>query len=135
MTSLRLIVRGWKMCCVQLSLVDRHLQYTCIWCMFVACIKESDRIIGQYIHRLLFVAGIIKLRDMYQLYNDSDRIGQYILNLLNKFEVALQFDTEHLLLPSLLPTDKNLSPENMREVTQLHLCYITFGHNLGNVTF
>jgi hypothetical protein len=60
--------------------------------------------------------GVMKLRDMYQLYRNSDKIGQYILSLLNKFEVALQFDSEHLLLPSLLPTDLNLMPENMREV-------------------
>lgn len=32
----------------------------------------------------------------------------YITNLLNKFEVALQFDEEHLLLPSLLPTETEL---------------------------
>lgn len=32
-----------------------------------------------------------------------DYISQYITSLLAKFEVALQFDEEHLLLPSLLP--------------------------------
>lgn len=30
-------------------------------------------------------------------------VRQYITSLLSKFEVALQFDDQHLILPSLLP--------------------------------
>ncbi|KAL5018104.1 hypothetical protein ScPMuIL_003826 [Solemya velum] len=32
----------------------------------------------------------------------------YILSLLNKFELALQFDKDHLILPSLLPTEQQM---------------------------
>ena len=37
-----------------------------------------------------------------------EHIKSYITSLLNKFEVALQFDEEHLLLPSLLPTEAEI---------------------------
>lgn len=36
----------------------------------------------------------------------STDIKKYMVNLLHKFEVALQWDDVHLLIPSLLPTDK-----------------------------
>ena len=36
----------------------------------------------------------------------SKDIKKYMVNLLHKFEVALQWDDVHLLIPSLLPTDK-----------------------------
>lgn len=71
----------------------------------------------QIISQSMTFSGIMKLKDMYQLYKDSDRIGQYILGLLNKFEVALQFDSDHLLLPSLLPTDEDLLAKSMKEVS------------------
>jgi hypothetical protein len=32
----------------------------------------------------------------------------YLLNLLNKFEVALTWDSRTLLIPSLLPSEENL---------------------------
>lgn len=35
-------------------------------------------------------------------------VRQYITSLLSKFEVALQFDDEHLILPSLLPVKHEL---------------------------
>ncbi|KAL4240953.1 hypothetical protein ACF0H5_001736 [Mactra antiquata] len=60
--------------------------------------------------------GIMKVKDLFKKYRDSNKIGKYILSLLNKFEVALQFDAEHLLLPSLLPEVKELAPEKMREI-------------------
>ena len=34
-----------------------------------------------------------------------DDIKAYVINLLNKFEVALLIDERHLLIPSLLPTE------------------------------
>lgn len=39
---------------------------------------------------------------------EGEKNEVYITNLLNKFEVALQFDEKHLLLPSLLPTETEL---------------------------
>jgi len=36
----------------------------------------------------------------------SDDIKTYILNLLQKFEVALLWDVDSLLLPSLLPSEE-----------------------------
>ena len=58
----------------------------------------------------------MRVRDLYRHYKNSDTIGRYILSLLNKFEVAVQYDSDHLLLPSLLPTDEQLDPTGMREV-------------------
>ena len=60
--------------------------------------------------------GVMKISHLNSLYRNSRRISKFILSLLNKFEVALQFDKENLILPSLLPTDKNLKPEMMKEV-------------------
>ena len=58
----------------------------------------------------------MKISHLESLYRNSTRISKFILSLLNKFEVALQFDKENLILPSLLPTDQNLKPTMMKEV-------------------
>ena len=40
----------------------------------------------------------------FSLYTED--VQSYIINLLSKFEVALLWDSEHLLIPSLLPTEE-----------------------------
>ncbi|CAG5136337.1 unnamed protein product, partial [Candidula unifasciata] len=56
--------------------------------------------------------GVMKLKNLEVLFKSNmmemEHSEVYITNLLNKFEVALQFDEEHLLLPSLLPTETEL---------------------------
>jgi len=48
----------------------------------------------------------------------TDDIRQYIISLLQKFEVALLWDSDNLLIPSLLPTELDLikNPALMRQV-------------------
>ena len=42
-------------------------------------------------------------------------IKTYIINLLNKFEVALQWDEQNLLIPSMLPSEKDVKIVGFRE--------------------
>jgi len=48
----------------------------------------------------------------------TDDICQYIISLLQKFEVALLWDSNNLLIPSLLPTELDLikNPALMHQV-------------------
>ncbi|XP_031347203.1 leucine-rich repeat serine/threonine-protein kinase 1-like isoform X2 [Photinus pyralis] len=69
--------------------------------------------------------GIMKLDDLKHIFK-SNNIGSldtkdYIVNLLNKFEVALTWDSRTLLIPSLLPCEEDTYLE------QLHpgLCHTT----------
>ncbi|XP_071957190.1 leucine-rich repeat serine/threonine-protein kinase 1-like [Antedon mediterranea] len=48
--------------------------------------------------------GVMKIDDLKMKFQSSG-VRHYILSLLNKFEVAVAFDTEHLLIPSLLPQE------------------------------
>ncbi|KAK3593623.1 hypothetical protein CHS0354_025515 [Potamilus streckersoni] len=89
--------------------------------------------------------GVMKVKDLKSLYKASDKIGSFILSLLNKFEVALQYDKDNLILPSLLPTAKDLeSPvsrkENVKiplkrpaEMTKCNLIKVPL--SIGNSTF
>lgn len=57
-------------------------------------------------------SGIMKLEDLKHIFKASslgsvDTRG-YIVNLLNKFEVALTWDSRTLLIPSLLPSEEEL---------------------------
>lgn len=56
--------------------------------------------------------GIMKLDDLKHIFKASN-IGSvdtrgYIVNLLNKFEVALTWDSRTLLIPSLLPSEEDI---------------------------
>ncbi|CAH0558750.1 unnamed protein product [Brassicogethes aeneus] len=56
--------------------------------------------------------GVMKLDDLKHIFKASN-IGHldtrgYIVNLLNKFEVALTWDSRTLLIPSLLPSEEDL---------------------------
>lgn len=56
--------------------------------------------------------GIMRLDDLQHLFRGSQLVSSkrqnnsYIVNLLNKFEVALTWDSRTLLIPSLLPVDE-----------------------------
>lgn len=57
--------------------------------------------------------GLMKMDDLNYLFksvdvNLSGGIQSYIVNLLNKFEVALTWNSRYLLLPSLLPSENDL---------------------------
>lgn len=61
---------------------------------------------------LLVSVGIMKLDDLKHVFKSSnlgpvDTRG-YIVNLLNKFEVALTWDNRTLLIPSLLPAEDDV---------------------------
>lgn len=55
--------------------------------------------------------GIMKLDDLQHIFKKSHMLKSnqngYIINLLNKFEVALTWDSRTLLIPSLLPTEEH----------------------------
>jgi len=54
----------------------------------------------------------MKTKDLRVLFNKSafqpEDLLSYICGLLEKFEVALQFDNDKLLIPSLLPTENDM---------------------------
>lgn len=54
----------------------------------------------------------MKTEDLWSLFKSSccapRDVQTYLLNLLNKFEVALTWDNRHLLIPSLLPSEENI---------------------------
>ncbi|XP_045460940.1 leucine-rich repeat serine/threonine-protein kinase 1 [Harmonia axyridis] len=56
--------------------------------------------------------GIMKLDDLRHIFRSNNIGGMdtkgYIVNLLNKFEVALTWDSRTLLIPSLLPTEEEM---------------------------
>lgn len=61
--------------------------------------------------------GVMKLDDLKHVFKASS-IGPidtrgYIVNLLNKFEVALTWDSRTLLIPSLLPSEEDMMLSQM----------------------
>ncbi|XP_070186120.1 leucine-rich repeat serine/threonine-protein kinase 1-like isoform X2 [Littorina saxatilis] len=56
--------------------------------------------------------GVMRISNLEFLFKSTtfqpEDVRQYITSLLSKFEVALQFDDEHLILPSLLPVKHEL---------------------------
>ncbi|XP_071107767.1 leucine-rich repeat serine/threonine-protein kinase 1-like [Haliotis cracherodii] len=88
-----------------LSLKDLYFldpQWLCDQLAKVVTIKEINRFASR---------GIMKIKNLELLFKNSLQpmdIQRDITSLLNKFEVALQFDDENLLLPSLLPTEEDL---------------------------
>lgn len=63
--------------------------------------------------------GIMKINDLQVLFkgskklsSESEEIMSYITDLLGKFELALTWDNEHLLIPSLLPSEPMLKYSN-----------------------
>jgi len=62
----------------------------------------------------------MKNSDIANIYRNSptNNVDRYILNLLNKFEVALAIDEEHLILPSLLPTHLEVTLANRDSIME-----------------
>ena len=61
--------------------------------------------------------GIMKIKDLLILFKGSrftksGEIMSFIVDLLGKFELALTWDNEHLLIPSLLPSEAMLKFSN-----------------------
>lgn len=58
--------------------------------------------------------GVMKLEDLQLLFRNTNSTPNnnrsYIVNLLNKFEVALTWDSRTLLIPSLLPLNEDVNP-------------------------
>lgn len=56
--------------------------------------------------------GIMKLDDLKHIFKPTSLnladAQEYIVNLLNKFEVALTWDNRTLLIPSLLPSEDEM---------------------------
>ena len=54
----------------------------------------------------------MKLEDLRHVFKSSAAVTlnakSYVVNLLNKFEVALTWDSRTLLIPSLLPTEQQV---------------------------
>lgn len=58
---------------------------------------------------LIWLTGIMKLEDLKLVFRSSSsapsEAQSYVVSLLNKFEVALTWDSRTLLIPSLLPSE------------------------------
>ena len=56
--------------------------------------------------------GLMRLEDLRHVFKSSSAVSltakSYIVNLLNKFEVALTWDSRTMLIPSLLPTEQQV---------------------------
>ncbi|XP_061197490.1 leucine-rich repeat serine/threonine-protein kinase 1-like [Saccostrea echinata] len=56
--------------------------------------------------------GVMKATNLHVLFKQSsfqpENIEHYICGLLSKFELALEFDQQHLLIPSLLPREQDM---------------------------
>lgn len=74
--------------------------------------KSHGNIWKQFFDFIILFLGIMKTDDLKQLFKNSSNAPSdaqtYILNLLNKFEVALTWDSRTLLIPSLLPTEEHI---------------------------
>ena len=78
-----------------------------------------------YAHVISFT-GVMKLDDLKHVFKSSaigpvDTRG-YIVSLLNKFEVALTWDSRTLLIPSLLPCEDDLQLPSTNSVRVKVLC-------------
>lgn len=64
--------------------------------------------------------GLMKMDDLGHLFksidvNLSGGVQSYVVNLLNKFEVALTWNSQYLLIPSLLPSNPDSINEDTRD--------------------
>ncbi|XP_050423466.1 leucine-rich repeat serine/threonine-protein kinase 1 [Adelges cooleyi] len=61
-------------------------------------------------------SGIMKLDDLKIVLKSSTCTREYVVNLLNKFEVALTWDSRSLLIPSLLPSEDDMYGQRTQPV-------------------
>ena len=61
--------------------------------------------------------GLMRLEDLRHVFKSSSGVSltakSYIVNLLNKFEVALTWDSRTMLIPSLLPTEQQVGTSTL----------------------
>lgn len=62
-------------------------------------------------------SGVMKLEDLQIVLRSSTSTREYIVNLLNKFEVALTWDSRSLLIPSLLPSEEDMCGQRVQPVS------------------
>lgn len=62
-------------------------------------------------------SGVMKLDDLQIVLKSSICTREYIVNLLNKFEVALTWDSRSLLIPSLLPSEEDMYGQRVQPVS------------------
>lgn len=62
-------------------------------------------------------SGVMKLDDLKIVLKSSTCTRDYIVNLLNKFEVALTWDCRSLLIPSLLPSEEDMCGQRAQPVS------------------
>ncbi|XP_022171675.1 leucine-rich repeat serine/threonine-protein kinase 1 isoform X1 [Myzus persicae] len=62
-------------------------------------------------------SGVMKLDDLQIVLKSSTCTREYIVNLLNKFEVALTWDSRSLLIPSLLPSEEDMYAQRAQPVS------------------
>lgn len=89
-----------------------------IFCIYLTNMGNTDL-------ELLISTGIMKLDDLKHVFKSSnlgpvDTRG-YIVNLLNKFEVALTWDNRTLLIPSLLPAEDDVHTAAVKVKVRLML--------------
>ena len=80
--------------------------------------------------------GIMSTDDLKHLFKGSCALSDaksYIVNLLNKFEVALTWDSRTLLIPSLLPTEKNMI--SGAAGTDVRVSFLTLMTHLTSLSF
>ena len=74
--------------------------------------------------------GLMRLEDLRHVFKSSSAVSltakSYIVNLLNKFEVALTWDSRTLLIPSLLPTEQQVAFARRFSFSFCHICYNIF---------
>ena len=74
--------------------------------------ESSEKPLSE-IWKLFDLVGVMRATNLHILFKRSsfqpENIEQYICGLLSKFELALDFDKKHLLIPSLLPREQDMS--------------------------
>ena len=74
--------------------------------------ESSEKPLSE-IWKLFDLVGVMQATNLHILFKRSsfqpENIEQYICGLLSKFELALDFDKKHLLIPSLLPREQDMS--------------------------
>lgn len=80
------------------------------------------------------VLGVMKIDDMKWLFkgvrNQLEDVRSYIVSLLQKFEVALLWDHDNLIIPSLLPTEADLNSPKTDSAVVLVSCNLQFAELL-----
>lgn len=87
----------------------------------------------------VFGIGIMKLDDLKHIFKSTNLnladAQEYIVNLLNKFEVALTWDNRTLLIPSLLPSEEETQNIRTTSVRVRNCCCCLFLNKMISTIF